>query len=48
VSFGSDVITRRPSIPLAVLAADPAALEGLKDVLKWVASEAAGGVPAAR
>jgi hypothetical protein len=36
VSFGADVITKRPSIPLSVLARDPAALEQLKRVLEWI------------
>ncbi len=35
VSFPEDAITRRPSIQLSVLAADPAALQSLKNVLDW-------------
>ncbi len=41
VSFGSEVITKRPSIPLALLASDPRALEQLKALLRWVAETAA-------
>jgi hypothetical protein len=40
VSFGSERITKRPHIPLALFAADPAALEQLKRVLEWVAETA--------
>jgi hypothetical protein len=40
VSFSDDVITRRPRIPLALLAEDPAAFVGLKHALVW-AEEAA-------
>jgi len=35
VSIPEDAITRRPSIPLGLLGADPKALEALKDVLDW-------------
>jgi hypothetical protein len=35
VSIPDDAITRRPSIPLALLAADPKALKALKDALDW-------------
>ncbi len=35
VSFTEDVITRRPSIQLSVLAADPGALQSLKSALDW-------------
>ncbi|MGH2954730.1 MAG: hypothetical protein ACRDK9_12095 [Solirubrobacterales bacterium] len=35
VSIPEDAITRRPGIPLSLLAADPAALESLKGVLDW-------------
>ena len=41
VSFRPEVITKRPSIPLAVLASNPRALEQLKAVLQWVAETAA-------
>jgi len=40
VSFGPDVITRRPSIQLGLLAGDPAGLEQMKHVLEWVESQA--------
>ena len=40
VSLGDDAITRRPSIQLSLLAADPVALDQLKQVLQWVESEA--------
>jgi hypothetical protein len=35
VSIPDDAITRQPSIPLALFAADPKALEALKGVLDW-------------
>ena len=35
VSIPDDAITRRPSIPLALFAADPKALEALKATLDW-------------
>lgn len=41
VSFGPEVITKRPSIPIAVLASNPQALDQLKAVLRWVAETAA-------
>jgi hypothetical protein len=41
VSFGPEVITKRPSISLAVLAGNPQALEQLKAVLRWLAETAA-------
>lgn len=41
VSFGPEVITKRPSIPIAVLASNPRALGQLKAVLRWVAETAA-------
>jgi hypothetical protein len=41
VSFGPEVITKRPSIPIAVLASNPRALDQLKAVLRWVAETAA-------
>jgi hypothetical protein len=40
VSFGPEVITRRPSIQLSLLASNPDALEELKRVLEWVEGEA--------
>jgi hypothetical protein len=40
VSFGSDVITRRPAIQLDLLVENPAALAQLKRVLEWVEAEA--------
>jgi hypothetical protein len=40
VSYGSEVITKRPSIPLSLLASEPAALEQLKRVLEWVEEQA--------
>ena len=43
VSFGDDVITRRPRIALALLAENPAALDGFKQALVW-AEEAAAAV----
>lgn len=36
VSFPSEVITRRPSIPLTLLAGNPASLDQLKRVLEWI------------
>ena len=39
VSFGPEVITRRPSIPLRVLASDPSALEQLKRTIEWFEGE---------
>jgi hypothetical protein len=41
VSFGPEVITKRPSIQIAVLASNPRALDQLKAVLRWVAETAA-------
>jgi hypothetical protein len=41
MSFGPEVITKRPSIPIAVLASNPRALDQLKAVLRWVAEAAA-------
>jgi hypothetical protein len=41
VSFAPEVITKRPSIPLAVLAGNPQALEQLKAVLRWLTDTAA-------
>jgi hypothetical protein len=41
VSFGPEVITKRPSIPIAVLVSNPRALDQLKAVLRWVAETAA-------
>jgi len=38
--LGREVITRRPSIQLSLLASNPDALEQLKRVLEWVAGEA--------
>jgi hypothetical protein len=46
VAFGVDRISKRPSIRLSLLAADPAAPEQLKRVLEWVeerAGRASGG-----
>jgi hypothetical protein len=40
VSFDADVITRRPSIPVSLLASNPAALDALKRVLEWVEEKA--------
>jgi hypothetical protein len=40
VAFGADRISKRPSIRLSVLAADPAALEELKRALEWVEQRA--------
>jgi hypothetical protein len=40
VTFGPDVIARRPSIPLSVLASDPAAAQQLKRVLEWIEAKA--------
>ena len=42
VSYGPEVITRRPSIQLSLLGADPAALEGLKRVIEWVETQTRG------
>ena len=36
VSFSRDVITKRPSIQLSLLAGDPSALEQLQRVLEWI------------
>lgn len=44
VSFGPDVISRRPSIPLSLMAHDPAASEELKDVIEWFEDEASKAV----
>ena len=35
VSLPDDAVTRRPGIPLALLAANPAALDTLKAALEW-------------
>jgi hypothetical protein len=43
VSFGPDVIARRPSIQLSLLAAG-AALEQMKRVLEWVEDTQRGGL----
>lgn len=43
VSIPEDAITRRPSIPLALLAADPEALESLKAALDWCFEAARSG-----
>jgi hypothetical protein len=43
VSFGPEVITRRPSISLSLLATNPDALEVLKTVLEWVEEIASTG-----
>ena len=40
VSFGSEVITKRPSIPLSLIASNPEVLEKLKRVIEWVEEEA--------
>ncbi len=40
VSFGREVITKRPSIQLSLLASDPAALQQLKRTIEWVEAEA--------
>jgi hypothetical protein len=39
VSFPDETITRRPSIPLSLLANDPAALAALKAALDWCCAE---------
>lgn len=44
VAFGVDRITKRPTIRLSLLAADPAAVEQLKRALEWV-EERARSVP---
>ena len=41
VSFGEDVITRRPRIALALIAENPAALDGSKQALVWAEKAAA-------
>lgn len=41
VSFGDDVITRRPRIALALIAENPAALDGFKQALVWAEKAAA-------
>lgn len=40
VSFGVDRVSKRPTIRLSLLAADPAALEQLKRALEWVEQRA--------
>lgn len=40
VSFGSEVITKRPSIPLSLLASNPEGVEKLKRVIELVEEEA--------
>ncbi|MBA3261050.1 MAG: hypothetical protein H0T69_00960 [Thermoleophilaceae bacterium] len=40
VSFGREVITKRPSIQLSLLASNPVALEQLKRTIEWVEDEA--------
>ncbi len=39
VSFGPEVITRRPSIRLSLLTSNPAALDELKSVIEWFEGE---------
>jgi hypothetical protein len=41
ISFTEQMITKRPSIPLALLAADPAAFDEFKRVLEWLERTAA-------
>jgi hypothetical protein len=43
VYFGPDVVTKRPSIPLGLLAGDPAALDQLTRVLEWIEHYANAG-----
>ena len=43
VQLPEDAITRRPRIQLSVLAADPAAIEGLINVLDWFRARASAG-----
>ena len=43
VDMPDDAITRRPSIQLSLLAADPAALKQLETTLDWVCQTARGG-----
>lgn len=45
VSFGVDVITRRPSIPLSLLASDPSALAQLEAALAWLIETAEKEAP---
>jgi hypothetical protein len=40
VSLGREVITKRPSIALSLLASNPVALEQLKQTIEWVEDEA--------
>lgn len=40
VSFGSEVVTKRPSIPLSLITSNPEVLERLKCVIEWVEEEA--------
>jgi RecB family endonuclease NucS len=40
VAFGVERITKRPTIRLSLLAADPAAVEQLKRVVEWVEERA--------
>ena len=40
VFFETDVITRRPSIPLSLLVGDPAAMAQLRGVLEWTETTA--------
>jgi hypothetical protein len=43
VSLGPEVITKRPSIPLSLLASNPLALEQLQRTIEWVEDEARKG-----
>jgi hypothetical protein len=41
VTFGSEVISRRPSIPLSLMASAPDAVEKLKGVPAWIEQQVA-------
>ena len=42
VPFCVEVISKRPSIQLSLLARDPSAVEGLKRVIEWVEQQTRG------